>query len=61
MRLSERLVNDSLSWMYGGNRQHHILGIVAATGSLQRCDPVWTSHILVVGIKRTIVIPIACN
>jgi catechol 2,3-dioxygenase len=28
MRLSERMVNDSLSWMYGGNRQHHILGIV---------------------------------
>ncbi|MEH2522522.1 MULTISPECIES: VOC family protein [unclassified Bradyrhizobium] len=28
MKLSERMVNDSLSWMYGGNRQHHILGIV---------------------------------
>lgn len=28
MRLSERLVNDSLSWMYGGNRQHHLLGLV---------------------------------
>lgn len=28
MRLSERLVNDGLSWMYGGNRQHHILGLV---------------------------------
>ncbi|MDQ4408818.1 MULTISPECIES: VOC family protein [unclassified Rhizobium] len=28
LRLSERLVNDSLSWMYGGNRQHHILGLV---------------------------------
>jgi catechol 2,3-dioxygenase-like lactoylglutathione lyase family enzyme len=28
MRLSERLVDDSLSWMYGGNRQHHILGLV---------------------------------
>jgi len=28
MKLSERLVNDSLSWMYGGNRQHHILGVV---------------------------------
>lgn len=28
MGLSERLVNDSLSWMYGGNRQHHILGLV---------------------------------
>ena len=24
----ERMVNDSLSWMYGGNRQHHILGLV---------------------------------
>lgn len=28
LRLSERMVNDSLSWMYGGNRQHHILGLV---------------------------------
>jgi catechol 2,3-dioxygenase-like lactoylglutathione lyase family enzyme len=28
MRLSEQLVDDSLSWMYGGNRQHHILGLV---------------------------------
>lgn len=28
LRLSERLVNDSLAWMYGGNRQHHILGLV---------------------------------
>ncbi len=28
MRLSERMVNDGLSWMYGGNRQHHILGVV---------------------------------
>ncbi len=28
MKLSERLVDDSLSWMYGGNRQHHILGLV---------------------------------
>lgn len=28
LRLSERLVNDSLSWMYGGNRQHHIIGVV---------------------------------
>lgn len=28
LRLSERLVDDSLSWMYGGNRQHHILGLV---------------------------------
>ncbi|PTM61684.1 VOC family protein [Phreatobacter oligotrophus] len=32
MRLSERLVNDSLSWMYGGNRQHHILGLVKGKG-----------------------------
>ena len=22
------MVNDSLCWMYGGNRQHHILGLV---------------------------------
>ena len=28
LRLSERMVNEALSWMYGGNRQHHILGIV---------------------------------
>lgn len=28
MQLSERMVNDALSWMYGGNRQHHILGLV---------------------------------
>lgn len=28
MRMSEMLVNDSLSWMYAGNRQHHTLGIV---------------------------------
>jgi len=28
LKLSERLVNDGLSWMYGGNRQHHILGLV---------------------------------
>ena len=28
IKLSERLVNDSLSWMYAGNRQHHILGLV---------------------------------
>ncbi|MBR0751570.1 glyoxalase [Bradyrhizobium jicamae] len=28
LQLSERMVDDSLSWMYGGNRQHHILGVV---------------------------------
>lgn len=28
MRLSERMVDDGLSWMRGGNRLHHILGIV---------------------------------
>jgi catechol 2,3-dioxygenase len=28
LRLSERMVNDALSWMYGGNRQHHVLGLV---------------------------------
>lgn len=28
MRLSERMVNDGLSWMRGANRLHHILGIV---------------------------------
>lgn len=31
LRLSERMVNESLSWMYGGNRQHHILGLVKGT------------------------------
>lgn len=28
LKLSEKMVNDSLSWMYAGNRQHHILGVV---------------------------------
>jgi catechol 2,3-dioxygenase-like lactoylglutathione lyase family enzyme len=28
LKLSERMVNDALSWMYGGNRQHHVLGLV---------------------------------
>jgi catechol 2,3-dioxygenase len=28
MQLSERMINDGLSWMYGGNRQHHIVGLV---------------------------------
>src|SRR5262245_42100320 len=28
LRLSERMADDSLSWMYGGNRQHHIVGVV---------------------------------
>lgn len=28
VRLSEKMVNDALTWLYGGNRQHHILGIV---------------------------------
>ena len=28
MKLSERLLDDGLCWMYGGNRQHHILGLV---------------------------------
>lgn len=31
MQLSERMVNDGLSWMFGGNRQHHILGLVKGT------------------------------
>lgn len=34
MRLSERLVDDGLSWMYGGNRQHHILGLVKGAPGL---------------------------
>lgn len=28
MGLSERMVNDALSWMHAGNRQHHIVGVV---------------------------------
>ncbi|WP_298500198.1 VOC family protein [uncultured Maritimibacter sp.] len=28
LRLSERMVDDGLSWMRGGNRLHHICGIV---------------------------------
>lgn len=28
LRLSERMVDDGLSWMRGGNRLHHIVGIV---------------------------------
>ena len=32
--LSERLVDDSLSWMYGGNRQHHIVGVVRGKAGL---------------------------
>lgn len=28
LKLSEKMVDDSLVWMRGGNRQHHILGIV---------------------------------
>lgn len=32
LRLSERIANDSLSWMYGGNRQHHIIGVVKGKG-----------------------------
>jgi catechol 2,3-dioxygenase-like lactoylglutathione lyase family enzyme len=34
MRMSERLVDDSLTWMYGGNRQHHILGLVKGKAGL---------------------------
>jgi catechol 2,3-dioxygenase len=33
LKLSERMVDDGLSWMRGANRAHHILGIVrGATG-----------------------------
>jgi catechol 2,3-dioxygenase len=28
LRLSERMADNSLCWMYGGNRQHHIVGLV---------------------------------
>jgi len=34
LRLSERMADDSLSWMYGGNRQHHIVGIVRGKAGL---------------------------
>jgi catechol 2,3-dioxygenase-like lactoylglutathione lyase family enzyme len=34
MKLSERMADDSLLWMFGGNRQHHILGIVRGTVGL---------------------------
>ena len=34
LMLSERMVDDGLSWMRGGNRQHHILGIVRGTPGL---------------------------
>jgi hypothetical protein len=28
LKMSERMLNDGLSWMYAGNRQHHIVGVV---------------------------------
>ena len=28
IRVSEKMINDGLTWLYGGNRQHHILGMV---------------------------------
>lgn len=28
LRMAEKMVDDSLTWLYGGNRQHHILGLV---------------------------------
>lgn len=31
LQLSEQMVNDALSWMYGGNRQHHVVGLVKGT------------------------------
>lgn len=31
LRMSEKLVNDSLTWLYGGNRQHHIVGLVKSS------------------------------
>jgi hypothetical protein len=34
LRLSEKLADDSLSWMYAGNRQHHILGLVRGSAGL---------------------------
>ena len=34
LRLSERLVDDSLNWMRGANRMHHILGIVRGSTGL---------------------------
>jgi catechol 2,3-dioxygenase len=34
LRLSERMADHSLCWMYGGNRQHHIVGIVRGNAGL---------------------------
>jgi catechol 2,3-dioxygenase len=28
IKVSEKMINDGLTWLYGGNRQHHILGMV---------------------------------
>ena len=28
LRMSEKMANDALTWMYGGNRQHHVAGLV---------------------------------
>jgi catechol 2,3-dioxygenase len=34
LKVSERMVDDGLSWMYGGNRQHHILGVARGPAGL---------------------------
>ena len=34
MQLTERMVNEALSWMHGGNRQHHILGLAKGPAGL---------------------------
>jgi catechol 2,3-dioxygenase len=28
LRVAEKMVDNSLTWLYGGNRQHHVLGLV---------------------------------
>jgi catechol 2,3-dioxygenase len=48
LKLSEQMVNDSLSWMYGGNRQHHILGLVKGRVGLHHYSfemPDFTSYL----------------
>ncbi len=32
LRLAEKMVDNSLTWLYGGNRQHHVIGLVKGQG-----------------------------
>jgi hypothetical protein len=38
LRLAEKLADESLVWMYAGNRQHHILGLVRGKVGLHHCS-----------------------